>query len=70
MAKENVESLFRFFKAEADNPRTGEPTVSDASVLLRRLKLCQVTVRLEAPDLHLPPCARCFAQLVLIQDSD
>ena len=68
--KENVESLPRFFKAAADNPRTGQPTDSDASVLLRRLKLCRLTVRLEAPDPHLPPCARCFAQLVLIQDSD
>ena len=68
--KENVESLFRFFKAAADNPRTGQPTDSDAFVLMRRLKLCWLAVRLEAPSPRLPPSARCFAQRALNQDSD
>ena len=39
-------------------------------MLLRRLKIYRFTVRLEAPERHLPHCARCFAQLVLNQASD
>ena len=62
--------LLRDGQAVADNPRTGQPTDSDASMMLRRLKICRFTVRLEAPERHLPHCARCFAQLVLNQASD
>ena len=59
-------------KAAADNPRTGQPTDSDASMLLRRLKIYRFTVRLEAPagQEAVPHCARCFAQLVLNQARD
>ena len=39
-------------------------------MLLRRLKIYQFTVRLEAPERQLPHCARCFAQLVLNQASE
>ena len=59
-------------KAAADNPRAGQPTDSDASMLLRPMKVYRFTVRLAAPERQasVPHCAHCFAQLVLNQASD
>ena len=59
-------------KAAADNPRTGQPTDSNASMLLRHLKVYRFTVRLAAPERQacVPHCTHSFAQLVLNQASD
>ena len=59
-------------KAAADHPRTGQPTDSDASMLLRRRKVYWFTVRLAALERHasVPRCAHCLAELVLNQASD
>ena len=51
---------------------TSSPPGCGAFMLLRRLKIYQFTVRLEASERQasVPHCARCFAQLVLDQASD
>ena len=71
-ATTKLHDLEKLEKAAADNPRTGQPTDSDASMLLQRLKVYRFTVRLAPPERQasVPHCAHCFAQLVLNQASD
>ena len=71
-ATTKLHDLEKLEKAAADNPRTGPPTDSDASMLLQRLKVYRFTVRFAAPkrQASVSHCAHCFAQLVLNQASD
>ena len=51
------------------NPKTGDPWDADASMICRRLKNYEYTVRIEKPPPGLRYCACCFARLVLEQGS-
>lgn len=51
------------------NPRTGQPWNSDASMMLRRLKVYEYHTRIPKPVERIPFCARCFSELVLNQGS-
>ena len=50
------------------NPATGHPWNTDASMLLRRMKVYSFTTRISRPP-RISCCARCFSQLFVAQAS-
>ena len=55
----------RLMAAANTNPHTGAPYNTDASMLMRRLRVYFFTVPLEKPQSQIPYCARCLAQMVV-----
>ncbi|CAK0841393.1 unnamed protein product [Prorocentrum cordatum] len=53
--------------AAQPNPATGKPFDTEASMLMRRLKIFRFNVRQPKPAATLPHCPRCFARLVIGQ---
>ena len=49
------------------DPNTGRPWNTDASMLLRRLKVHKFTQRVPKPRTHFSFCGCCFAQLLEAQ---
>ena len=49
----------------ADAPSTGQPRSSEASMMMRRLRVYQFDTRIQKPAERVEFCGCCFAQLVL-----
>ena len=64
-----LDDVRRLESAASIDPDTGRPGDSEASMILRRLKVYRYTERIAKPPPGLPYCARCFAELVLNQSS-
>ena len=59
--------LSRLEHAAQINPETGLPWNTDASMLLRRLKVFKFTTRVGKPERTVPFCKHCFATLLFAQ---
>ena len=62
--RDDVERLERLASTD---PVTGKPYDTNASMCHRRLKVYNYSVRIEKPEVKIPYCPACFAQLVLAQ---
>ena len=64
-ATTKADDMQRLMAAGSTNPQTGAPFDTDASMLMRRLKVYVFTVPLAKPLQQIPFCAHCFAMMVL-----
>ena len=57
--------IARLRQLAADNPATGSPFCSEASMLLRRLKIFEFDTRIPKPPKTIQTCGSCFANILL-----